>query len=187
MKQIVVIGHEKVVIVVSESHVLVQRASDLHDFIPVGHCFFQMGDRLLLVRFSAADAIRFQCDGPAQFLRQMQPEVRPRLHVGNFIAQRRVIAIVDRAQEPQGLAVVALEHVDQHRWRDPSRRIRTSLRERVHIVRNAHVRRIHRGLTDQLIDRDVLRVVALQREEPFAVQREIPSRIIERGQTQLSR
>src|SRR5690606_35634118 len=86
----------------------------------------------------------------------------------------------------QGFAVVAFERRGEHGRGDAVGREGAAGGERGDVIFYRDVVGVHRWLIDEPIDGDVTRVIALESEEALAVEREVPARIVERGEAELS-
>jgi hypothetical protein len=118
VKQVLVVRGERVVVVVGQRHVSVDRARDLDHFVPVAQRSLQVFDSRELVLFAALQTVGLQRHRALELLRQVQPEVRPRSDVRHFACRQAFPGRFDAFHQAQCLSIVALERVGQGGGRD---------------------------------------------------------------------
>ena len=106
---------------------------------------------------------------------------RRRLRVSGEVSPARSTCLDER----QGLEVVALESAGEFVRRHLARAELAAGAHGLDVVGHRNVVRIQGRLLDQCVNADVMRLFALQRQEAFAVQREVPARVEQRSQAQL--
>ncbi|OPZ67550.1 MAG: hypothetical protein BWY82_02771 [Verrucomicrobia bacterium ADurb.Bin474] len=87
MEKIVRIGVERIVVVVSQGHIPINRAGDPDQFIPVRKCGLKTRDGFSLVGILTRFPETLQRDCPLELVGKMKPELRPCHDIRDLVSE----------------------------------------------------------------------------------------------------